>query len=904
MNDSARRIGEKPSQILATKLYVPSPRSDWIHRSQLIRRLNEEKAGRLILLSAPAGYGKTSLLSEWVSQSDILTAWVSLDRGDNDLPRFLAYVVAALQKVDPQIGKEWSDVLCSPQRPSVDELLKLLLNDVAKTENRLVLILDDYHVITAQSVHSALGFLLDHLPPQIRLVIATRIDPPFPLARLRGSGHLVELRAADLRFSNKEIQDLLRSMVLVNLDAGEIDTLETRTEGWIAGLQMVALSMRGREDVSGFVASLSGSHRHIADYLADEVLDRQPTDVRDFLSKTAILSRLNGPLCDTVTGRSGSQAILERLEEDNLFIIPLDDERCWYRYHHLFVDLLRVRLVQMYPGLASELHRRASEWFDNADDLDSSIAHAFAASDWKRVLDLLERRAETLWSRGEQATLQKWLDELGEGMLLARPRLRVHHALTAVMAGDFSTGVVRLDKLECELGIETRGEAESMPHEAETVNQEGASLLGMLAAGRAYIAYYQRNIPDMVAFAQLALRALPEQSIAWRGGVAVILGNAHQHNGQVEAATRAFSQAQADGRASGSGFLSLTASVHLAINHVYQGQLRRALAVCQEQLSFGRLAGIPAAGTLHAVWGDVLREWNDLEGARSHIQKACDLCEQGRGVAMLGWSYLSLANLAFSERDYDGMEKVLRKLENLKEAPPWVLASIVSLKARVWLAQGKLEMAAHLLQEHGLDASDDPSFLHMQETITLARLFIAQGKEQSRPLSLADALNLLVRLRQASETGGWTVCLVQVLVLLALTHHERGEMEEKQSVLNQALLLAEPEGFIRIFLDEGERVVNMLRRAAARKDSSGYVRTILSVADDAPSAKIPHPDPLSEREIEVLRLIADGLSNSEIGERLFITTGTVKVHASNIYRKLGVSGRVQAVAWARDLNLL
>jgi LuxR family maltose regulon positive regulatory protein len=863
----------------------------------LVERLNAGRAGKLVLLSAPAGYGKTALLGEWIAQADLSAAWLSLDEGEDDLFRFLAYVVAALQNVDLGIGREWADALDAPQPPPADEILTLLLNDLAATQDSLVLILDDYHAITAQAVHRALAFLLEHLPAQVLLVIAARADPPFSLSRLRGSGQLLELRAADLRFTHQEIAALFSHLAPADLSGDWIAALAARSEGWIAGLHMVALSLRDVDDLAGFVASLSGTQRHIADYLADQVLDRQPPDVQVFMLQTSILSRLSGSLCDVVTGRSGSQALLEQLERDNLFVVPLDDRRAWYRYHRLFADLLRVRLDRRWPGHARQLHRRASEWFAASGDLDAAIAHAMAGCDLARALALLDQHAEALWARGQYATLLKWLDELGQDRLRPWPRLRVHHALTSIMAGELSAGSARLQALERDLGTGSQDAAEQ------------SFLNGMVAAGRAYLAYDQRSTSEIIAYARQALEHLPGSSPLWRGGLAVVLGSAYEHDGDVKSATQAFSDALAAGKALDSPFLSLTASVHLAINRAYQGQLRRAVAVCQEQLSTGRLASIPAAGTLHAAWGDVLREWNELRQARRHVEQGCRLSERGRGVAMRAWCRLALVQLCFSERDLAGAERVLQGLEGLAEAPSWVGAGIAAYRARIWLAQGKLDLAERLLSERGLGVDDRPSFLHLQEYMALARLRIAQGVESSSSSSLADAVRLLGRLRRATEAGGWTGKLIQVLVLLALARHAQGETGQSLSLLNDALILAEPEGFVRVFLDEGEWMTSLLRQAAARADLSAYARPLLSFACLSPvgpgsGASRPLIEPLSERELQVLRLIAEGLSNREIGERLFITTGTVKVHASNIYSKLGVSGRVQAVAWARELNLL
>ncbi len=897
-----------------------------------MRRLDEglRLGHKLILISAPAGFGKSTLLSQWVRHRDGMTpplqaGWISLDEGDNDSVRFWTYFITALQRINADIGEISLAALRSAQPAPVETLLTGLINEIVERPDQLVLILDDFHAITDRQIHDGLLFLLRNRPPHLHLILSGRSDPPWPLARLRARCEMTELRAGDLRFTPDEACAFLNEGMGLGLRAEDIAALEARTEGWVAGLQMAALSMRDKEDTSGFVASLSGSHRYIADYLADEALDQQSPDVQDFLLKTAILDRLTGPLCDAVTGRSGSQAILERLDENNLFLVSLDDDRCWYRYHRLFADLLHVRLDQAHPDQARGLHLRASEWFANQGDLDTSIAHAMAAPHPERALDLLNQHTETLWSRGEYATLLKWLNQLGHNVTRSRPRLRVHHALTLIMTGDFDTGVVRLQELERELGIDTRRIAEAPTQQGQPPSSQEqrslGALVGMIALGQAYAAYYRRNAPDMVRFSRLALKNLPQENRIWRGGVAIILGNAHMHNGNIEAAIQAFSEALAAARAIDSEFLSLSASVHLAISCVYQGQLRRAVGICRQQLSSHRLSKMPAAGALHAVWGDALREWNRLEDARRRVHKGCDLCERGSGVAMLGWSYIALVKVMFAEQDFVGVDRVLQKLEALAQAPAWVSAGATAWKARAWLAQGRLEAASHLLRERGLTVNDEPSLLHLEAYIVLARLLIAQGIERSSRADVAvgrtsesashlvsrasdDAVPLLLRLRREAETAGWAVKLIQILILLALAYYARGEVEEGLETLNQALILAEPEELVRVFLDEGEPVVDMLRRAAYRRDASGYINQLLSVANAESGAPVPPPDPLSERELEVLALIAEGLTNKEIGDRLFITTGTVKVHASHIYRKLGVSGRIQAVAWARELGLL
>ncbi len=859
-----------------------------------------------MLFSAPAGYGKTTLLSMWQAQGLRPIAWLSLDTDDNDPARFLRYIIAALQTLIPDMGEAALSMLHTPQLATNEAILTLLLNDLMDIARPLALILDDYHVITHTAVHESLRFLLKHLPTHMGLILATRADPPFPLARMRGKGQLAELRATDLSFTYEETVALLTQRVHVDISSAATAELLARTQGWATGLHLATLAVQRTGDAEGFLSTFSGRHRYIAKYLADEVLDQQSPAIRDFLLKTAILDRLTASLCEAVTGDRHSQALVEQLQAENLFLNALDDTGTWYSYHPLFVDALRTRLHQTYTAdQIAELHQHASLWLADAGNLDAAIAHAMATPDRARALALMQQHAETLWRRGEHTTLLKWLETFShtsEG-LSKHPRLRVYYALALVITGNLHTGARHLHTLEYELEIEWAAvQMDEGVASTPTPTHISPSLAGIVAAGRAYIAYYQRNVADMTTYAALALQLLPPESTSWRGGLAIILGNAHTHQGHLEAAEQAFSQALAAGDATQNDFLRLTASVHLAISHVRQGHLRRAAHICETQLSSPRLIRIPAVGTLHAIWGNILREWNHLEEAQDHVKQGVALCTRGGGVAMQSWSKFALINVLFSTRDFDRITPILQTLEGLSQAPPWVHSGSIGWKTRVWLAQGKLDIAAHMLQACDIDLDADPDLLHIQVYLAIARLRIAQGVESADAAHLQQAQRVLARVRHASASHGWMDIHIQSLILLALAQHRQGNISQGLESLHQALVLAEPEGFVRIFVDEGEAMLDLLRQAVARKDLSRYAEMLLHAAQ--PDAVTSQIEPLSARELEVLALIAEGLTNQEIGKRLFITTGTVKVHASHIYQKLGVTGRLQAVTWAKELGVL
>ena len=935
--------------LLQTKLHIPPVRPELVSRPRLIGRLNAGRNCKLTLVSAPAGFGKTTLVAEWVQAMSraappIAIAWLSLDEDDNDLARFLVYVVATLSKIEANIGKGVLNQLrTSP--PPAEEILTFLINVIATMPGQIILVLDDYHLIEDQAIHDAVAFLLERLPPQLHLVLCTREDPYLPLARLRARGQLTELRATDLRFTASEAADFLSRVMGLALSAEEIAALEARTEGWIAGLQLASLALQGRalqgralqgpvslreqKDVSSFIDSFAGSHRFVLDYLVEEVLIRQPESIQMFLLQTAILDRLTGPLCDAVrfgrdrssTGLDDGQATLERLDRANLFLVPLDDDRQWYRFHHLFADLLQQRLLQTYPEQIPSLHRRASEWYEQNEFADEAIEHALWAGDLARAASLMEVQADAAWRRGEHAKLRHWLRALPLEEIRAKPRLCVYHTWYLFAGG-------RQDEAEealqaCEAAMDASPDrATGTTHLARgglLSDLDSQTMRGRAAVIRAFISTYVGDIPAIIRHARRALDCLPEQDLTWRRDAALALGDAQGFRGDLASAYAARLEAAEASQAAGDTIFSLLAHLKVAITLREQGRLQRTIELCQEQLDFAKRNGLERASVLGgflAIWGEVLAELGDLEAALDLVTRGMESTERGGESLVTGWGYLCLARVLYSRGDMAGVIAVARKVErSARESriPPWIGAEVAAWKARSWLAQAKLAAASRWAHQHGLISGGRPSqvdqfdFFSLNAFVMLARILLAQEQ-------WGEASGLLLRLLQAAEAGGRTSKMVEILGLQAMAAQAKGDRSLALAAIENALTLAEPEGFVQTFVDEGPPMAYLLYEALSSGMAPEYVSRLLAgfplaePESEAPAAAQPQEsgliEPLSERELEVLQLVAEGLTNQKIAARLFLSLNTVKGHTRNIYGKLNVHSRTQAVARSRQLGLL
>ena len=929
--------------LLQTKFYIPSIRSNLVPRPQLIGRLSQalQLGRKLTLVSAPAGFGKTTLLSEWLAglkavaanehqiknlqlvmssaeafEVPHLPAWLSLDEGDNDPARFLTYLVTALNQAVgtiSDIGKGALGMLQSPQPPPVEAILTSLLNEIATAPYRIIFVLDDYHRIESSPIDDSLTYLLEHLPPQMHLVIATREDPRLPLARLRARGQLAEVRATDLRFSPSEAAEFLNQVMGLDLSAEDITALESRTEGWIAGLQLAAISLQGRQDSSNLINSFTGSHRYVLDYLIEEVLEQQSESVQTFLLQTTILDQLTGSLCDALTDNNNGQATLRMLERTNLFIVPLDNDRSWYRYHHLFADLLRQRLLQTQPEQLPTLHRRASEWYEQNGFADEAIEHALRGEYFEQAAYLIEDLYGTNYERGDQTLLRRWLAELPEELVISRPHLIILRAWIQFNRGQLDAADRNLQIAE-ELLDSVRDREPISPLDRDQLPEiDRKILVGRVATIRSFLASYDGDMLGIILYARQALEVLPQQELEWRSAALLALGDAYASTGQMEAAREARSDALATGQASGDAFYLTIVYLNLAETLRQQGRLREVIEICERRLKIAEDSGFSESGLvgwLLGIWGEALAELNDLDRALNRAQEGAKLAALGLDVWYEVMSNLYLVRVLFSDGKLSGAEDVIESTENLArehDIPLWALSSLSAWQARIWLAQGELKLASQWAEEHQLDPDVEPEYQNEMANSVFARVLIAQGR-------LDDVEGLLQRLLEAAKTGRRTSRVIELIILQSLAAQSAGDTSRALSTLEQALDLGQEEGFMRIFLDEGPPMARLLYKALSHDISPKYVRLLLAAfptpePQQAEASQTPDPDaewvePLSERELEVIQLIAEGLKNQEISERLFLSQNTVKAHNRNIFSKLGVNSRTQAVAKARALGIL
>jgi LuxR family maltose regulon positive regulatory protein len=900
--------------LLKTKLFIPPSRPNLVLRPRLTERL--EAALRLhhclTLVSAKAGAGKTTLVSEWLHQQERPVAWVSLDTNDNDPRRFFSYLVAALHTLDVEIGQVVLSQLETVQLPQPEALIVELINDVASSSIPFILVLDDYHLIQNDWIHQAVGYLAEHLPHEVHLVLLTRVDPPLPLARLRGRGQVTEIRDHDLRFTPGETDQFLNQVMELEMSAKAVSTLEGRTEGWIVGLQMAAISLQGRKrdgDPAAFVEAFGGTNRFILDYLMEEVLNQQAPAVQEFLIETSILERMCGDLCDAV--RSGkavtrdSHTILGQLEQANLFVIPLDDERRWYRYHHLFAELLNSTLRQHRSAdEIRELHHRASRWHQGEGFLEEAMSHAMAAQDFERAASMIEDNIVSMLARSEVPVLLGWIERLPEQVVRNRPWIDVYRANTVALSG-------RLDGVDSLLdGVEKRIEPEA---------PQASELLGHIAAVRAYAANLRGDAARAIEMARLTERYLPEEHLAARGMAAYALADTHFAGDDIDRANQALLDMLRVGEKTGQLMLIVTALCELAAIKIVQGRLYQA----QELYGKARQWMVERNGLdsrLRCAYefglADLLREWNQLDAAHEHAMTGMAYRRRLGGYFVVG--DLPLMRILQARGDVEGALRVLHDTEQIVQTHYFQLATKIAFRtARVgqWLAVGDVETASRWADE-----CDGGSEL---EQIVLARLRLAQGR-------YTDAQHLLERQRGLAEAGGRTGRSIQILGLLALALETQGRPDEAGATLSEALSLARPEGYMRVFLDLGWPLYELLERSAVRdaapktKDAlippfaGDYVRQLLdgfrqerearrrvaeavSLSSSLAEALL---DPLTERELEVLRLLAEGLPNKEIAGRLVVAPSTVKQHLKNVYGKLDVHSRTQAVARGRELGLL
>ena len=889
--------------VLATKLFIPPPRSPGVARPRLIERLHEglRSGHKLTLICAPAGFGKTTVLSEWIADVRRLdprigVAWLSLDESDNDISRFLTYLVAALRSADPGVGADL------PESLGVEATLTALLNDVALAPQRTIFVLDDFQVIEGAPIRDALAFLLDHLPSNLHVAIGTRSDPPLPLARLRSRGELTELRASDLRFAPPEAEIFLNQVMGLALSPQHIAALDARTEGWVAGLQLAALSMRERSDIAGFIEAFAGSHRFVIDYLGEEVLSRQPEQVRSFLLQTAFLDRLNGGLCEAVTGRADSGELLATLERENLFVVPLDDKRQWYRYHHLFADVLRARSLREDPDRVPTLHGLASEWHEANDLHEEAVKHALAAADFERAARLIERALPELRRGRQDATLRGWLMLLPDEIAERRPVLSVCYAWSALVAGDLAAVEHRLDAAE--LSLVTVG---GVQHHDSAVGEELRMLPVTIAVYRASLAQARGDVVGTEMHARRALQlTLPGDNLGG-GSAAGLLALALWAKGDLEGAVRTFGEARAFLELAGHTTDLIASTVVLADMLLVQGHRLAAGHAYEQAVRLSTTQDGQPTSDLHVGMSEWCREAGEMDVAVEHLRAGK---VDGARVALPEnrhrW-FVAMARIRESEGDLDSAFDLLSEAERLyvRGFVPDV-TPIDSMKVRIAITQRRFTFALAWVEEQGLSAADDVSYLREYRHVTLARLLIARHRVD-RQGAIDEAIGLLGRLLAAAEDAGRGGSVNEILLLTALAHQAHGQMELAMVPLARVLDLAEPEGFVRLFVDEGQPMLELLGEASRRGVAPRYVQRLqnaFATAQRAPAVAPSSLEALSERELHVLRLLASELNGPQIARELFVSLNTFRTHTRHIFDKLGVNSRQSAVRRARELGLL
>jgi len=852
-------------------------------------------------------------VSEWVQLHERPVAWLSLDENDNDLTRFLTYLIAALQEIEENIGIDVQEALNTSQSPRAETLVTLLINEIDAYKSQIILVLDDCHLITNPSIFDIVDFLLDHLPPTMNMILIGRVDPPISLSRLRGQGEMTEIRTNDLRFTENEINIFLNDLMKLDLEHEDISTLDSRTEGWIAGLQLAALSLRGREDKKEFVAAFSGSHHYIIDYLVDEVKSRQPEEIQKFLCQTSILERLSAPLCDAVLEISTSHQILRKLEEANLFLIPLDDERRWYRYHHLFDEFLKQCLRENQSTVIPDLHQRASGWYERNGIMDEAVRHALIGEDFENAAHLVEQNGMLMLERSELAALMKWVDALPEDQVRIHPRLCVFHAWTLRLSGS-PYEIVESRIQDAELALENAGwhPTQMKPIEKSLLPvKEAHNLWAHIFAIRAFQAVYREDIDRVFKMAEKAYTYSPDEKFV-KSSLRFALGWAHRLSGDLEAAYQSFAESSALSQAAGNFYMAVSTRCRAAFGLVLAGKLLQAEQDFQDAL---RLAAskdgrqYPVAGYAYVYLGGIHYEWNDLETAKEYSFAGIQLCERVGFIMDQAVGYVNLARLDIAERDLDGAQEACQsawELSQLMKDYVYVRRWVEDCRVRLWTAQGNYDALRSWVQTSDLKIEDDPNFRRDIDHIILARALVTLGKEQPMGTHLENALGLLDRLLEMSEKAGWRGKGIEILVLQSLALQAAGQDEAALRSLERALSLAEPEGYVRTFIDEGEPMAMLLRQTDVNKD---YVNELLAAFEPSRTKvqKVvtqPLVEPLTEREWEVLCLLGTELSGPEISRELLVSLNTMRTHTKNIYSKLAVSNRRAAIHRAEELNLI
>jgi LuxR family maltose regulon positive regulatory protein len=897
------------SPLLVTKLHLPSPRLPLVQRKRLLEKLNQGLTSKLILISAAAGFGKTTVLGEWAHQVGLPVSWLSVDELDNDLTCFWMYFVTALQQCNGDIGEATLAMLRSTEPFPFEAFLTPLLNELAQLQTDLILVLDDYHLITTPVIHNAVTFLLEHLPTQVHLVIATRVDPPLPLAKLRVRAQLTELRADDLRFTDEEAKTFLHQSLSQPLTKVQVTTLQTQTEGWIAGLQLAMLSLRDTANPAALIDSFGGNQRYILDYLVEEVLERQSQSLRVFLLRTSILGQMCGLLCEAVVGEDAVNGAdtLEQLERQNLFVVPLDSDRTWYRYHHLFAESLRHILHRTEPDHVLAYPHRAAQWYEQQGYIAEAIQHAVAARSFEYAASLIEQEIQTNENpRFDALVLRNALAEFPRELTHTRPWLLVAKAWAAFTSSQFADAIIAIQTLEQLLNQNN--------HATENMDQ----LWGLVIALKGMQARQQGNTTESIAFMEKALQLLPQVNSWLRSLILLNLGVTYFVADNYGAAKRLLPEVSRIGKARGTADPAIAGLYLQAQFLALRGRIDEATSLCQQGLNLAterRWLATYAGVLVQVALADLLREQNQLEAAAQHLTQSIDRAIQNQQPGLM-MGYITLARVRQAQGDFQAAWAALHAAERCQ---PWLWSTILSVEAckvRLYLAEGNLDVAIAWAESSGLSVEGE---LHYSATeqfprgseldyLTYARVLLAQGRSQSSASHLQNALRLLTRLYEFAQTGGRTIRVMETLLLRELVLQAQGDRERSLDYLNQALSIPRHGNYIRLFLDEEKPMAELLQIAVSKNIHSDEANRLLatfgSFKEKQPTLVQPLIEPLSDRELEVLHYLATGMSNQAIADQLFVSLAAVKWHAHNIYGKLEVNNRTQAVAKAREFGLL
>ena len=893
--------------MLLTKLHIPPAGNNIVHRSDLYEKLDKGLSRKLILISAPAGFGKTTVVSDWIDQYKIPTAWVSLDKGDNDPVDFLSYIISGIQGLSKEFGQSPLKLLNSPNKPSVESIASLLINEILNIDQNFLLVLDDFHLTESSEILKLVAYLLEHIPGNVHIAILTRSDPALSVSRLRSQHQLVEIRSSDLSFSANDIFVLFNKKLKLGLSADDVYSLETKTEGWIAGLHLTALSMQGREDISGFIQELKGDNRYIMDYLMEEVLKIQTDDIREFLIQTSVLEQMSESLCNRVLNRNDSRLILEALDKNNMFIVPLDSERHWYRYHHLFANLLKQRLLQKDQMLFIAIHNKSCEWFEQNNMFNFAIEHALEIKNYEKSIQLLGEIVESMWEKGQHSAIMKYGDILPVELIKKNPEFCLYYAWILIAAGKVHKAEPFL--MSAENITEEKIKNENFSREDIQYNKK---LLGKISVAFTYLNSHLEHSQKIFDYCKTAMENLSEDDPFWFSWAWFSYGIAYFSKGDIVESNQAFNNAFEYGKISGNIYLISTIAVRMAENDQQLGHYKSAYNKCSEFLTLMKDKGYSEIArtewtyaALYFIMGVSQFMWADMDRAHENIKIAYDLCKSGKDI-YLKIFILMVYTIVLKERGDSELKKKIGEMDLMikqNDLPPFLTSSYIGWKIYLFIENNQIEEANRIVLEYGLDPGKKKTHANEGAYSAYIRLLLAQYK-------LDEAERLLMELYALAEDNNAIEKIIGLKISFAVLYKLRGHHEKAIATLIEAMEFASDENLLYYFINEHDQIKDLMKEAfkilaTAKTHIPAIFIDILKLAIERKEKfkKMNSGIDLSARELDTLKLIGD-LSNQEIADRLFISLNTVKTHLKNIYLKLEVDNRAKAVTKAKELGFI